>query len=392
MNAKKNIFYITRSYPSIREHAGGSSLLRKATVDLLRKEGFNVTVITPNYGSKELIEDKSTGVVLVPFTKNEKIGRLLQRFGIVEDYLDQWVDHAVTYLAGKIQKSDIALSTTGGELASIKMSHILKQKYDCFNIVNFRDPINYAQYQGLKRDNLFHINRNKLELKYLNNADIIITSCKSFQTCLIEKYPRQKSIIINNYFGYISSITEPIPDKNSNSLLRIVYGGNFSRTQSPETICEVVSSHPDRNLIDLTLIGNYTNYRAVDKYLDQFNFLKMLPHEQFSKYLLENAMVGFVPLHGDYYKFCFPSKIYEYLNHGLVLLGSLPRGDALEFINKHEYGIAVDYNDRIALQKAVSTLLDKHIYSKYLQKVQGERLQWSMENQIKTLIKSINSL
>lgn len=393
MNKESTLFYITRSYPSVREHGGGSAMMREAAVNYLRKSGFQVVVITPNFASNEVVEDNENGVVQIPYTKNEKFQRVLQRLGIIDDYLDQWVNNALHYLDGKVKKTDIAFSTTGGELGSVKLSFILKQKYGCKNVVNFRDPISYTKIDGLVRDKVFHLNRNHLEDKYLSNADLIVSSCPTFEQALKARHPNKKDIIKNNYFGYISpAIKMSSLESRKNDRLRIIYGGNFSSAQSPEIICEAIARNKNKANIELIMIGNYEHYKPVAPYLNDYTFHKFLPREQYSSFLVENADVGFVPLHEEYYKFCFPSKIYEYINHGIPMLGALPNGNALNFINEKGFGYAVHFSDIKALSESISKLIDQNTYHGIKKRVLEERELWSMENQIKLLISFLKEL
>ncbi len=388
----RTIYYITRSYPALREHAGGSSLLRKAAVEQLRKHGFKVIVIAPNYGSTNITKYDNDGVVLIPYNKNEKVSRIKQRIGLLEDYLDEWVSNVLQYFSNTIRPNDIIFSTTGGELATIKIGSILKRNYGCHSIINFRDPINYATYNGLRRDNLWHLNRDKLEKKYLSNASLILTSCKTFKEVLSYKYPDLSRLIFNNYFGYAGETKSKVLHSNLSSKLRIVYGGNFSSTQAPENICRAISTHPQKNKIDLTLIGNYKNYKPINKYIDQFTFIDKLSRQEYSNFIIENADVGFVPLNSAYYQFCFPSKIFEYLNHGLTILGALPKGDALDFINHNKYGIAVNFQNHVHLSDAITSLLNKSTLSAFQTKIINENRQWSMNELIVPVIEKIKAL
>ena len=63
-----------------------------------------------------------------------------------------------------------------------------------------------------------------------------------------------------------------------------------------------------------------------------------MPHNEFLKFMIENIDIGFVSLANDYLGACVPSKIYEYINLGLPIIGALPNGDGLDIINKNNYG------------------------------------------------------
>jgi pimeloyl-ACP methyl ester carboxylesterase len=83
--SKGKIFYLTRTfYPY--QFAGGP-LMRAATVGFLKKMGWEVEVIMPNYETNEIIEENE--VVQIPFPNNKWARRwqyLLERIGYWEDY------------------------------------------------------------------------------------------------------------------------------------------------------------------------------------------------------------------------------------------------------------------------------------------------------------------
>ena len=51
------VYYLTRSYPPSKR---GSTLMRKAQVEQLQKHGWDVSVITVNYDSTQIIEEADT--------------------------------------------------------------------------------------------------------------------------------------------------------------------------------------------------------------------------------------------------------------------------------------------------------------------------------------------
>ena len=99
---RTKIYYLTRSYSPYQK--GGGPLMRTGAVKYLQELGCYVTVIMPNYNSKELIIEN--GIIQIPFkgTHIQKLASLLERIGIYEDYLDKWVENAFEYLKDKVKK------------------------------------------------------------------------------------------------------------------------------------------------------------------------------------------------------------------------------------------------------------------------------------------------
>ncbi len=381
---KKVIYFVTRSY---LPNTSGGSLIRVKEVELLRSF-FDVIVVTPNYETNELIE--YNGIIKIPFNLSyTRFFSIMERAGILEDYMDFWVSKAIVYLSNKVTSNDLILSTSGGELGCIKIGSILKQKKSCKHIINFHDPIDYSLVNGLKIDNKFHVSREKCEYKYISNADLIITSSSKNKESLISKYPSLKERVKNNYFGYIDKYL--VNNAKKDGKITIAYSGIFSPLQKPEILIEACEGIDN---IDLKFIGNFESRKEMHKYINKQNveFIHMMPHREFLKYMTENVDIAFVSLTSDYLGACVPSKIYEYINLELPILGALPDGDARDIINLNVYGIAKAYDDLPGIHEAALQLIDKSNYIKVKTKIQIDKDKWAMENQITEVIEWIKNL
>ena len=194
------LFYITRSYAPYDE--GGGALMRRWTVDYLTDMGWDVQVVRPEYKQRRYY--KKENVLNIPFAQRyrQKLLSLLERIGWHEDYLDPWVKSSFPYLLKIIKKEDMIFCTSGGELGTIKLGSILKEKIGCKLIVNFRDPLNYGYMQGIRRDMKPHVGRIGAQRKYLSNADLIVTSSKRYCKILQSGFPELGDKIHSNYFGF----------------------------------------------------------------------------------------------------------------------------------------------------------------------------------------------
>jgi len=372
---KPKIYYITRSFSPYQK--GGGPLMRTSAVRYLKDLGWDVIVIMPNYHDREL--KTSNGIIQIPFFHIQKLASFYEKIGLYEDYLDIWVKHAYRYLKEKVARNDIVFSTTGGDLASVKLGSLLHQEIGCRFVINFRDPIVYTLVNGLKVDKKPHVSRERTEKKYISNADLIITSSKSYQNALQSKYPFLKEKIFNNYFGYIEEVT--LKKKRKSDKLRIAYSGSMRAVQKPEILYEAVKLLGRSDEIELYFIGDVSAYKPVRE-LKGVTHISFMPHAEFLQFMLENIDIGFVSLANDYLGACVPSKIYEYINLGLPILGALPKGDASELINTRGYGKSVYYEDVHALSAAIENFLEKEFLRACQAKVLAEREEWSMQKRI----------
>jgi hypothetical protein len=93
---KRRLFFLTRSY--LPEMTGGT-LIRSAQVKYL-EANYEVFIITPNFRSNDFEISENIHYVPFPFHKVPgRINMLLEKYGILEDYLDSWIWNAKRYLA-----------------------------------------------------------------------------------------------------------------------------------------------------------------------------------------------------------------------------------------------------------------------------------------------------
>jgi glycosyltransferase involved in cell wall biosynthesis len=373
---KRKLYYITRSFAPFQK--GGGPLMRKSAVSSLKALGWDVVVVMPNYHDSALrVDDK---IIQIPFFHIQKLASLLEKIGIFEDYLDIWVNKAYQYLRSSIKQDDILFATSGGDLATIKLASLLQKEIGCRFVINFRDPIVYTLVNGLKVDKKPHVSREKAEQKYISNADLIITSSNSFKEALSKKYPLLKEKIVNNYFGYIEAVT--LMKKRKSDKLRIAYSGSMRSVQKPELLYEAFKKLGKENDIELYFIGDASGYAPV-KNLQGVKLIPFMEHETFLTFMQEHIDVGFVSLASDYLGVCVPSKIYEYINLSLPILGALPHGDGMDIINNLGYGKAVYFSDVTALSNALESFLDPQFLATTQKRIEQERDKWCMDERIK---------
>jgi len=381
------IWYISRTY--LPEQTGGA-LVRIAQVDYLRSRGAECIVVAPAYDAKQL--QVSADEVRVPYALSRiRYCQLLERTGVLEDYLDPWVGATLELLRSRVAPSDLVFATSGGELGSIKLGSRLKELTGCRLVVTLHDPVDYTRVSGKKINNIPHVDRERQERRYLANADLVITSSKSNQASLTEKYPEMAARIRCSYFGFITKAE--LSEKAPSTGLTIVYGGTYDKNQSPELLAQVVYGLDN---IEAHFVGNHAAYKPLDlARASQQNckFVNQLSYPDFLRYLTDHADMGFVSLASPYLGACVPSKMFEYINIGLPIFGALPAGDAVEIINHHGYGVACEFNDIWALRKAILKIAgDKHLLKTYRQQILNDRDDWFMPGRMREVYEWLRDL
>ena len=275
------VWFFTRSLSPFQDTGGGQ--IRKAQVDGLTAFGWNIVVVMPEYRKKTItVKDN---IIMIPMFGKQRILNWMQRIGLLEDYLDYWVNDAYEYMKNRVTKEDIIIATSGGELGMIKLGTLLKIKSDCKLIVNFHDPIAYSLVNNLRLDDSFHVSREKAEEKYIMHSDIIITSSNIHKNSLILKYPEISSRIVNIYFGYIET-NNVIKNRKVDKKINIAYSGNISKLQSPEILYYAYARNPTNN-INLYFIGNAKGYKPIQNILDKnVHIANLMPHKEFMNFMI----------------------------------------------------------------------------------------------------------
>lgn len=369
----RRIIFISRSYlPDIT----GGTLVRAGSVKYLQDQGYQVTVITPNYRRKNIIKEGNT--IYIPLKSNKLLLRSMEHLGIIEDYLDLWVKDAFNYLVTYVKKEDFVLATSGGELGCIKLASILKNKIGCRTVVNLHDPIAYTKVEGRKINKIFHASREAQEYKYLKEMDLIITSSEYYKDVLSKKYPEMKSKIKNNYFGYINNIN--YVETCTSDSLRIGYGGALGRAQQPELLLDITK---EAQGVEVFMVGDSRKVRRLKRKYPKCNFVPHMANDKYVEFVQNNFDIGFVSLVGDYFASCVPSKIYEFINMSKPILAALPNGDAKEIINTNGFGIACYYKDYQGLKKAIVDLSDPIYRNEIIKNMREQKEAWPMSERIK---------
>lgn len=344
---------------------GGGAKLRRSFIDYAYEQNYAIKVYligdtqSKEYGAIQIyIIDK-------PRLYNYRLSRLLERIGLYEDYLDLWIEPTVDKVMQEIKSDDQVIVTSGGELATIKIGHFIKNKTNVKTILHMRDPINYMLIDGVyKRDNIPHIGRDCLVSKYINNYDLIITHTHGMKKNLISRGNVPIKVVKTGYAKKIQCRRSIDLEKP-----RLLYLGTNSRAQKAEIIHNKLN-----NNAELHYIGSKTN-----KNINNRIYRKYLKIEEIERYVdTKKINIAYVSLSNKYYKVCVPSKIYEYVNLELPILGILPEGDASQYINDNNIGISVQPNEISNINYLINKILSN--YSYYTSNIRTLKESCSIEN------------
>lgn len=374
------IWFLTRSW--LPSQTGGV-IIRQAQVEGLRKRGYAVTVVVPG---DPISGENDDEVLRIPLSRFHSKAHRLEQFGLVGDYLSGWVKKAREILLPRIGDSDVLFATSGGEMGMAMLAGEIVRKKQIKAVLNLHDPFDHTTVNGFMVPTRFYLgNRDRHEAKLLPMFNAIITSCSSFENFLKIKYPQISDKIKNIPFGWFKN-QDNVQILDPESSLNIVYGGAMSAAQSPEILAKTVRDLSASN-IRAHFFGDISPYTPMQQeFGPNVEVHGHLPYESYASWLRSNGHVGYVSLNDPYYSACIPSKIFEYINLGLPMLGMLPDGQAKDLINHQGFGIAVGINDLDGLAQAMLRFNNLEFRQSCHRKILQSKYNWSMEKHISDVL------
>jgi len=178
----------------------------------------------------------------------------------------------------------------------------------------------------------------------------------------------------------------------------ISFIGNIGALQNPIIFIKMMEkiAKQNKNII-LLFIGDGIMLPSLKKEvkkigLTNIDFVGRLPRELIPSYMNSSDVLIANYLSNKYMDICIPGKLYEYLmSKTPIVMGA--NGEAANFINKHNAGIAVPPSDINAFTKAVHDIIDnkfnyKPNYEEFIKEFSLNNVAKSYESVFKSLLKN----
>lgn len=347
------IFYLSRT--NIEDNSGGA-YARKSQVELLKERFVNENIVVCDFKSVKLLNFFNNSYFL-------KLLLALQRFGIVEDYLDFACIFLFWHLKKRVHRNDIVIATSGGELAMVKLAAKLKRQTCCTILATLHDPISFCEIAGHSISRSYHVPRDKLIPKYFNLHDAIFVSSVSYHNWL-KSIP---NITVNiglcrlgfHRINQISARKFPVTKK----VLEFGFFGNMGKYQSPEIFAKALELCENRENMRLHYIGDSSNLVERTRIrTHNVLFTGYLRGDDFLDYIDANIDVGLVSLSSRYLANCVPLKFYDCIGMGLPVIASIDQGDVTSALSKFSLGLSSDFGDIVALAKNMDEMYSSYVY------------------------------
>ncbi|MCW3807470.1 hypothetical protein [Plebeiibacterium marinum] len=383
---KKKIYFLTRSYDGF--HQGGGPRARRFQVETLENNGFNVIIVIPNFTIKEVNVTKN--IIQVPAKYNEKITYKKVSFGLKYDYLDNWIRNSYKYLKDKVYKNDIIFATTGNELASFILGLKLKKISKAKLVINYHDPIDPFSSNKKIIKYFLYKNRISIEKKIINQSDLIITSTTSQKKNILQsnkKVDYQKVVNIN--FGYFEKSLQINKSKFNTKKLIFGYGGSMG---SAQRIDKVLNLFKEIEGHELWLFGSY---KHKDKYKNYPNikFYEWVSQKEYENVFLDKINYGIASLGNPNFSECVPSKIYDYINLCIPILGLFYNGQAKEIIEVNQFGVCINPDIKNSeFKKIIKSLENVAKFNFFKQNIIKQKDSWHYKNLMQPGISRLRNL
>lgn len=362
--SEKTVYYITNNFPP---EGRAAALLRGYQCLYLLEAGWRVEVITattPQTTEQTFLDRLMVfpNFALHRFSAPSSYFwyEVSERLGFVHDAEVVWTQNVKRSLNLEARPNSVILATTGGSLGPLEIGVFLKEQLGRPLVLNFRDPVVNTTVEGRRMDG-WAPSRDDREKACLQKTDFLVASTERLKTTLKEKYnfSADKAAVI--YGGYAQSV--PSFNKQPAEFeLNIGFAGGITRNQKPEIIVRALGLLEESIARKIRL--HFWGTRGIEERTLIPSRLKakvkthaFKPREEFLNEFLQEIDVGFLSLHGDYFRYALPSKIFEYINAQKPVLASGPEGELKRFIEDNRIGLWSHFEDPAKLAEHMTKLL-----------------------------------
>ncbi|MBI4489899.1 MAG: glycosyltransferase [Deltaproteobacteria bacterium] len=243
--------------------------------------------------------------------------------------------------------------------SDLAIAYWLQRSYGYPLVVDFRDDFSGVMARGWRR--IFRGVYRWLEGRLLKRAARITVTTEALKADLADRHqvdPDQIEVVYN-----IVPASTPGPRPAENTPLRLVYAGAMSAVQRPEILlqayAQLMARRPElRERLQVDLYGPASPYfklRVQRHLVPGTHFHGFVAHDQMAERLRE-ADLGFLSLGDPVYAYATPTKLFEYIEYEVPMVGVLPPGASRDLIAGHELGLVAEVGDVAGLAACLEQL------------------------------------
>jgi len=301
----------------------------------------------------------------------QKISRAIRGNLFIPDSRIGWVRFAYKEAKKIITDQNIDVVITTGPPHSAHLVGLkLKKKFDVRWIADFRDPWTDLYYNKLLyRTGYAQKKDEKLELKVLQSADLVLTVGPSMGKHLVQKGNINPSKVHFIYNGYDENDYKDVKVSADPNFFTITHIGVLSPAQPITPFLNAVrhfinKNHPICSHLKFRIVGNVTEdivieiKNAVPEI--KLDFINYVPKKEAVEYMLSSDLLLNSLAEMDNSELLISGKLMEYIaaNKPILCLGN-PNGDAANLLKEFDNSKVFDRKD----SAQIIEYLDKLFYN-----------------------------
>lgn len=232
--------------------------------------------------------------------------------------------------------------------SDLAIAYWLQRSYGYPLVVDFRDDFSGVMARGWRR--IFRGVYRWMEGRLLKRAARVTVTTEALKADLACRHQVDPDKIEVVYNIVLTSPSQP--GRVENTPLRLVYAGAMSAVQRPEILLQayarLTARRPElRERLQVDLYGPASPYfrlRIQQHLVPGTHFHGFIAHDQMAE-RLRQADLGFLSLGDPIYAYATPTKLFEYIEHEVPMVGVLPPGASRGLIARHELGLVAEVGD-----------------------------------------------
>lgn len=232
--------------------------------------------------------------------------------------------------------------------SDLAIAYWLQRRYGYPLVVDFRDDFSGVMARGWRR--ILRGAYRWLEGRLLKRAARVTVTTEALKADLAGRHqvdPDKIEVVYN-----IVPTSPSQPGRAENTPLRLVYAGAMSAVQRPEILLQayalLMARRPElRQCLQVDLYGPASPYfklRIQQHLVPGTRFHGFIAHDQVAQ-RLRQADLGFLSLGDPVYAYATPTKLFEYIEYEVPMVGVLPPGASRALIAKYELGLVAEVGD-----------------------------------------------
>ena len=403
LNDPPKIYFIACCFPpfgrgnSITNFCVANGLSKHFNVDVVsmeREEG-GIIAYHEDAGLEEAVSQKIK-VHRIRAARWWEINVLLYVTGILPCYFINWA-WSVWRRRDDIFGQKGVIFTVYPVFSDLLVGYLISRRYKMPLLVDFRDDFSGVMASGWRRRLGWYYRF--FEKNIVRRADKITVTTEELRKDLIERYgvANEKVKVVYNIVPTASRGRQNGSDV-LNKPLRVIYAGAMSSIQKPEILLSAYANLqtdiPDlKERLIVEFYGPNSPYfrlRIRKNFIDGCQYGGFLPQAQIAEKVFA-ADIGFFSLSGATYSYATPTKLFDYIEAGVPILASLPKGAARHIIESFGIGLVADVGDVAGLSEKLSILAENEdLRNQFKKNMKDARREFNAQKQIEKFQEVLN--